>query len=262
MSRATWVEKRQWKPAQIRASETSSTKACTFFQRWTTPGAVGLVIVTSGNSAVPNTVCTTPARAGAFDAVRTRVLWMHRRRGERLPDSVALGGRVAIDVTVANGGDGPPKFVMVLGIEHRNQGIGPSGCHKCKQAGGIDDVQPLCTSNLSDERVKDSSVNRQPEEGILALPCRAFAAGAAAEFLHLVVICGPIQAVKRDRRRGAELGRARQSEWLYPGPLRYCRGRGRHIDSGCGARTVGVRCFRAVVCPRLPVFSTQQRRPA
>src|SRR5271170_6396802 len=62
MSRPTLVEKRKWKPAQMRASETSSEKARTLVQRWTTPGAVGLAIETSGISAVPNTTSITPAR--------------------------------------------------------------------------------------------------------------------------------------------------------------------------------------------------------
>src|SRR5258705_12011852 len=62
MSWPTLVEKRQWKPAQMRAWETSSLKARRLVNRWTTPGAVGLAIDTSAISSVPNTARTTPAR--------------------------------------------------------------------------------------------------------------------------------------------------------------------------------------------------------
>src|SRR5258708_37565273 len=52
--------------------------------------------------------------AAALDAMRARVLRMHRCVGERLPSCFTIGGRVAIDIAVANCRDWPPEIVMVL----------------------------------------------------------------------------------------------------------------------------------------------------
>src|ERR1700716_1246033 len=59
MSSPTRVEKLEWNPAQIRACDASSVNAHILVQRWVTPGAVGLVKVTSGTSAAPNSASTT-----------------------------------------------------------------------------------------------------------------------------------------------------------------------------------------------------------
>src|SRR5437868_996104 len=60
----------------------------------------------------------------ALDTVRARVFRVHRRIGDRLPSCVTIGGRVAIDIAVANGRDRSPKIVVILGIQYCDDRVG------------------------------------------------------------------------------------------------------------------------------------------
>src|SRR5712664_4825468 len=51
--------------------------------------------------------------ATAEDAMRARIFRVHRRVVDRLPSRLTLGGRVIVNIAVANSGDWPPEVVMV-----------------------------------------------------------------------------------------------------------------------------------------------------
>src|ERR1700694_3738394 len=100
----------------MRAFATSSVKVAMLVQRWMTPGVAGLVSATSGMSSPPSTALTTAA---------TLPLWMQCEHGYSgcigvlaSGCQVGSGGRVAIDIAVANCRDRPPEVVMVFGVQH------------------------------------------------------------------------------------------------------------------------------------------------
>ena len=57
----------------------------------------------------------------AEDAMRAWVFRVHRRVSDRLPSCITFGGRVGIDIAIANCRDRSPEIVVVLGIEHGDQ---------------------------------------------------------------------------------------------------------------------------------------------
>src|SRR5215831_11186337 len=56
-----------------------------------------------------------------MNAVSARIFRVHRRIDKRRPRSISLGRVVAVDVTVPNSCDRPPKVVVVLRVEYRDQ---------------------------------------------------------------------------------------------------------------------------------------------
>src|SRR5271166_6099970 len=58
--------------------------------------------------------------SGRSNAMGAGVLRMKRRINQRLPIGLADGGIVAVDVSVAYRGDGPPEVERVLGVEDCN----------------------------------------------------------------------------------------------------------------------------------------------
>src|SRR4051794_12482092 len=54
--------------------------------------------------------------AAAQNAMGARILRVHRCLGKRLPGWLAICRCFAVDVAIANGGEGAPELVMVLGI--------------------------------------------------------------------------------------------------------------------------------------------------
>src|SRR3982074_3509846 len=97
----------------MRASAPSSVKPFKLVQRWGTPGAVRLVSAISGMSVVPSSAAITAVAAP---------LWMQCAQG--YSGCLELGGRVAVDVAIADRGDRPPELVVILGVEHRDRGVG------------------------------------------------------------------------------------------------------------------------------------------
>ena len=84
--------------------------------RRVTPGAVGLVIVISGMSSLPSTALTIACHRAALDAMGAGVFRVHRRIGNGLPGRITIGGRIAIDVAIANCRNRSPEVVMVLRV--------------------------------------------------------------------------------------------------------------------------------------------------
>ena len=54
----------------------------------------------------------------------TWIFRMHRRWANRLPSGITFGGRIAVEIAVANGGDRPPELIFILRVEHGNKCIG------------------------------------------------------------------------------------------------------------------------------------------
>ena len=63
-----------------------------------------------------------PWRRPRADAVRAGIFRMHRRVDQRQPRA-SRGCRVAGDVGIADGRHRPPQVVVVLGLEHRDEGV-------------------------------------------------------------------------------------------------------------------------------------------
>src|SRR5258708_12700247 len=63
--------------------------------------------------------------SGTGDAVRARIFRMHRRIVDRLPCRVELGGRVFIDIAVANRANPPPQILFVLRFAPPNLSLHP-----------------------------------------------------------------------------------------------------------------------------------------
>jgi hypothetical protein len=137
-----------------------------------------------------------------------------------------FGGRIVVDIAVADGGDRTPEFVVVFCVKHRDQRIFSGDRRKCEQAGAVDEAEFPGLSHRADDGIVAPSVDHQPKACILGLPCGALGAGAAAEFFDLIVVGSPFRTVERDRRNGAELRRAGQRERPDLRPLRGRRGSG------------------------------------
>src|SRR5262249_7074097 len=89
---------------------------------------------------------------------------MHRRRVERQPTRVALGGVVAVLVAIAGRGDRAPRVVMELGIPIDDEAIGEAHGYQCEQAGVIGEVEALARGNLGRSLVPSrTQVGLRPE---------------------------------------------------------------------------------------------------
>src|SRR5262249_39193 len=149
---------------------------------------------------------------GALDAVRTWVLGVHRRVVDRLPGRIALGGRVAVDVTVADCGDRSPELVVIFGVEERHGAVGLRHRVERHEPRAVDHAQLLEHNKLAGQRLVGWRPEHQPESGGLGLPRRTLGAGLTAIVLDLVVIGSPLLALERDRRTRPELRRLLEYE--------------------------------------------------
>ena len=93
----------------------------------------------------------------------TRVFRMHRRRADRLPGGVPFGGRIVVEIAVANGSDRTPELVLILGVEHGNKRIGSRDRAEREQARAIDEAGLLGRNDPGDDGIIASAVDRQPE---------------------------------------------------------------------------------------------------
>ena len=69
----------------------------------------------------------------ALDAVRARVLRMHRRVVDWLPGRFTLGSRVTIYVAVADRSDRSPELIVILGVEQCDRGVCQGYYEKCHE---------------------------------------------------------------------------------------------------------------------------------
>src|SRR5258708_139113 len=105
----------------------------------------------------------------AQDAVRTRVFRVHRCAGDRLPGCLTIGGRIAIDIAVANCRDRPPEVVMVLGVQYSDKRVVEPKRHERHEARAVDDTHLLCGYELAYEWVIGDRCTDEPEPGRLGL---------------------------------------------------------------------------------------------
>src|SRR5260370_3729736 len=177
--------------------------------RWVTPGAVGLVIAISGISSERrlDDTCDGPAQ----NAMRARVFRVHRCVGDRLAGWLTIGGRVAIDIAVANCRDRPPEVVVVLGVQYSDERVVEAKRHERHEARAVDDTHLLCGHELAYEGVIGGWCTDEPEPCRLGLLGCSLRTVLSAIVLDLIVVCCPLCAVQRNRRR-----------WPKVGSLGYC----------------------------------------
>src|SRR6266446_744178 len=107
----------------MRALATSITKSSMLVQLRTTPGAVGLVVLSAGVGPLPISATTTTPTAPETMQMGAGIFGVHWRVNEWQPACVTFGCIVAIDVPVANRGDRSPEVVKVLAVKDRDQGV-------------------------------------------------------------------------------------------------------------------------------------------
>src|SRR5215813_4873086 len=151
----------------------------------------------------------------AEDTVRARILRMHRRIIDWLPSRLTVGSRVVVDIAVANSGNRPPKVVMVLGVEHRDQRLVEPNRDQRHEPRAVADIHLLCRHEIAREGVIGWWADHQPKPGDLGLLGRALGTGLAAIVLDLIVVSCPLLAVQRNRRTWPKLGWGGHGERLH-----------------------------------------------
>src|SRR5260370_25415888 len=136
----------------------------------------------------------------AEDAMCARIFRMHRRVVDRLPGHLAICGRVAINIAVANRGDRSPEVVMVLGVKHRHQRVVEPNRHDRHEPRTVADTHLLCCRELTYEGVIGWWPDHEPEPGGLSLLRRPLRTVFPAIAFELVEVCGPLLALQRNRR--------------------------------------------------------------
>src|SRR5262249_813319 len=127
---------------------------------------------------------------------------MHRRRVERQPARVALGGVVAVLVAIADRGDRAPRVVVELGIPMDDEAIGEAHGHQREQASVIGEVEALANRNLGGSLIPSrTQVGLRPEAYGVGLSVGALDALCSTKVLGFVVIACVKGA--RQWRRGA-----------------------------------------------------------
>src|SRR3981081_2755419 len=197
----------------MRAFATSSVKVAMLVQRWMTPGVAGLVSATSGMSSPPSTALTTAARLP---------LWMECEHGysgcigvlaSGLPGCLTIGGRVAIDIAVANCRNRPPEVVMVFSVQHSDDRVVESNRLERHEARAVEDTHLLCGHELAHQGLIGQK-RTCPEQGCLGLLGRSLRTDLSAIVLDLVEVCRPLFAVQRNRRLRPKLRWAGHGERL------------------------------------------------
>src|SRR5687768_9174413 len=172
---------------------------------------------------------------------------MHRGWVERGPAGIALGGIVAVLVTVADRGDGPPEIVGVLGVPIHDVGVGQAHVEQREQAGTFGEREPLLDREFARRRLPGATeIDVAPElhrRGLLGSTRRAL---GAAQALDLVVVAGPLRARQCWRRARPELVRALEYPWPGARILLPQRRRRRYVYAGGSVRAVRVGSVGAV----------------
>ncbi len=111
----------------------------------------------------------------ALDTMRARVFRVHWRGADWLPGCVTISGRVAINVTVANGSDRSPEVVLVLGVQYRNDGVVQANGRERHEARAVHDIHLFCCRELTQEGlIAGQRVDPEPGSlGLLACSLRA-----------------------------------------------------------------------------------------
>src|SRR5258707_9121611 len=160
----------------MRAFATSSARPTVLVQRWVTPGAVGLVIATSGMSSVPSTALTTPA---------TLPLRMQWAQGYSGCVGVSPSGCQVASRSVAGLPSISPLRIAVTGRQKlkwylaSNTAINasliaiPPSAHK---SSALDDIHLLGNRELPQEGVIRYRSRHEPEAGSLRLLGRSLRA--------------------------------------------------------------------------------------
>src|SRR5689334_24491771 len=153
--------------------------------------------------------------AAADDAVRAWVFRVHRRVVDWLPSRFTIGGRVVIDIAIANRRDRPPEVVMILGIEHSYERLVEANRCERHKPRAVADTHLFCGYELADERMVSWWTDHEPEPGGLGLLRRTLCTGLAAVLLDLVVVSCPFRALQRNRRSWSKLGCRGHDKWLH-----------------------------------------------
>src|SRR5262249_57558401 len=109
-------------------------------------------------------------------------------------------GRIAVDVTVADGGDRSPELVMIFGVEERYGAVGLRYSVERHQPRAVDHVHLLEDDKLAYQRLVGRRPEHQPEPGGLRLLPRALGRDLPAVILDLIVMGGPLPALNRGAR--------------------------------------------------------------
>src|SRR5262249_2849629 len=145
--------------------------------------------------------------SAGVDAVGARVFRMHWRVVDRLPDGVAGRGCVRLNTAIAYGSNRPPQLVVVLGIAHRDVGVGQGCGGEGHGPRTINDSHFRPEDELTRKLVIGRWPHSQPEARGLGLLGRACGARLVAKNLDLVVISGPFLTVECGRRTRPKLRR-------------------------------------------------------
>ena len=111
---------------------------------------------------------------------------MRRRRVDRHPRGITLGGRIVVNIAVADRRHRPPEQVVPFCFEHGHGSIELRHRHNRHEAGTVRHRHVLGLHDLAQYLVGDDRAAGQPESRILGLLCGAFGAVAFAEFLNLL----------------------------------------------------------------------------
>src|SRR6516165_2905848 len=96
------------------------------------------------------------------------------------------------------------------------------------------------------QRMRTQRSGQEPKSSVLGLSRRPPAAVLLSELFDLIIILGPLVALKRDRWVWPELGWARHREGREVRPLRGDGERRRDIDAWRGHGPIGIRSRRSV----------------
>src|SRR5712671_3368260 len=140
-----------------------------------------------------------------LDTVGAWVFRVHRRGEDRLPGCLTIGGRVAVDIAVANGRDRPPEAVMVFRVQHGDDRVVNRKRNERHETRAVEDTHLLCGHKLACERVISRCRTEGPEPRDLGLLGASLRAVLPTIILELVIVGCPLLALQRNRRAWPEL---------------------------------------------------------
>ena len=119
--------------------------------------------------------CYRVRHGGRQEAVRRGVLGVVHREEWR-PGGIRVGVRVTVSVGSRDRRPGPPISVEVLGIETRDESVGPGGVHDGEEPGRIADVQTTAHRQVDEISVPVHIAVLRPEVGDVGLLGGAYGA--------------------------------------------------------------------------------------
>src|SRR5882757_6784978 len=140
------------------------------------------------------------SNAAAQNAMGTRILRVQRCLAEWLPGWLSICRWIAVDIAIANGCDGAPQLVVVLGIQYRDQCIIQRDSRDRHESRALNDVHLLGDCELPQEGMIRGRARHEPEAGSLGLRGRSLQAFLRAIILDLVEVLCPFPAIERNRR--------------------------------------------------------------